>query len=381
MIRVGAGKRPLKLGKRWPPLWARSLRRALSFFGGVVLGLALAQTSLTLTGAGATFPYPLMAKYAEEYARATGGQVRINYQSIGSGGGIQQFLAQTVHFGASDAPLGDDLMRQVRTSFRTEALNLAYALGAVVPTYNLPGLKEPLRFTGSVLADIFLGKIKFWNDPALQGINPGVSLPNLPIVVVHRSDGSGTTYVWSDYLSKVSPEWRQRVGRGTSLEWPVGLGGKGNEGVAGVVRQTPGALGYVELIYAKQNNLAYGSVRNKAGRYVLADLASIKAAAQVPLPGDMRVSLTDTDAPDGYPIASFTYLLLYRNLEANKAVKGEAEARALVEFVRWILTDGQRYNEPLTYGALSSVAQQRALSLLAGVTYGQKAIGREILGR
>ncbi|WP_022797598.1 phosphate ABC transporter substrate-binding protein PstS [Thermus islandicus] len=344
-------------------------------------GLGLAQQTLTLVGAGATFPYPLMAKYADEYTRLTGGKVRVNYQSIGSGGGIRQFLEQTVHFGASDAPLDDGRLKEVRERFKTQALNLAYALGAVVPVYNLPGVKEPLRFTGPVLADIYLGKVKTWNDPALQELNPGVKLPPLPITVVHRSDGSGTSYVFTDYLAKVSREWAQKVGRGTSVEWPVGVGGKGNEGVAGVVRQTPGAIGYVELTYAKQNSLAYGAVRNKAGRFVLADLASMKAAANVPLPGDMRVSLTDTAAPDGYPIASFTYLLLYENLSVNKAVKSEAEARALVEFVRWILTEGQKYNEPLTYGALSPVAQQRALALLARVTYEGKPLGKEIVGR
>ncbi|BFH74965.1 phosphate ABC transporter substrate-binding protein PstS [Thermus thermophilus] len=344
-------------------------------------GLGLGQQTITLVGAGASFPYPLMAKYGDEYNKLTGGKVRINYQSVGSGAGIRQFLEQTVHFGATDAPLDDGRLREVREQFKTQALNIAYALGAVVPVYNLPGLKEPLRFSGPVLADIYLGKIKTWNDPALQELNPGVKLPALPITVVHRSDGSGTTFVFADYLSKVSPEWAQKVGRGTSVQWPVGVGGKGNEGVAGVVKQTPGAIGYVEVTYAKQNNLAYGAVRNKAGRFILADLASIRAAANVPLPGDMRVSLTDTAAPDGYPIASFTYLLLYEDLSVNKALKSEAEARALVEFVKWILTEGQRYNEPLTYGALSPVAQQRALALLSRITYGGQPIGKEIVGR
>ncbi|WP_038055232.1 phosphate ABC transporter substrate-binding protein PstS [Thermus amyloliquefaciens] len=347
----------------------------------VLVASAWAQQSITLVGAGATFPYPLMAKYGDEYTRLTGGKVRINYQSIGSGGGIRQFLEQTVHFGASDAPLDDQRIKEVRERFKTNALNIGYALGAVVPVYNLPGIREPLRFSGPVLANIYLGKIKVWNDPALQELNPNVKLPPLPITVVHRSDGSGTTYVWVDYLSKVSPEWASKVGRGTSVQWPVGVGGKGNEGVAGVVKQTPGAIGYVEVTYAKQNNLSYGAVRNKAGRFILADLASIKSAANVPLPGDMRVSLTDTAAPDGYPIASFTYLLLYENLSANKAVKSEAEARALVEFVKWILTEGQKFNEPLTYGALSSVAQQRALALVSRVTYEGKPIGKEIVGR
>lgn len=357
-------------------------RLTATVLGTLVLAAsAWAQQTITLVGAGATFPYPLMAKYGDEYTRLTGGKVRINYQSIGSGGGIRQFLEQTVHFGASDAPLSDQVMKDVRTRFKSNALNIGYALGAVVPVYNLPGVRETLRFTGPVLADIYLGKIKAWNDPALQALNPDVKLPPLPITVVHRSDGSGTTFVWADYLSKVSPEWASKVGRGTSLQWPVGVGGKGNEGVAGVVKQTPGSIGYVEVTYAKQNNLGYGAVQNKAGRFILADLPSLKAAANVPLPGDMRVSITDTAEPGGYPIASFTYLLLYEDLSANKAVKSEAEARALVEFVKWILTDGQKYNEPLTYGALASVPQQRALALLSRTTYGGKPIGKEIVGR
>ncbi|WP_243028768.1 phosphate ABC transporter substrate-binding protein PstS [Thermus albus] len=356
--------------------------RKLAVLGILALvGSAVAQGTVTLVGAGATFPYPLLAKYGDEYTRLTEGKVRINYQSIGSGGGIRQFLEQTVHFGASDAPLSDEIMKDVRTRFKTNALNIGYALGAVVPAYNLPGVRETLHFSGPVLADIFLGKIKTWNDPALQALNPQVKLPPLPITVVHRSDGSGTTYVWVDYLSKVSSEWASKVGRGTSVQWPVGIGGKGNEGVAGAVKQTPGAIGYVEVTYAKQNNLSYGAVQNKSGRFILADLPSIKAAANVPLPGDMRVSITDTQAPDGYPIASFTYMLLYEDLSANKAVKNEAEARALVEFVKWVLTEGQKYNEPLTYGALASVPQQRALSLLSRVTYGSKPIGKEIVGR
>lgn len=359
------------------------MRRLTAAVLGVLAlaGSALAQETITLVGAGASFPYPLVAKYGDEYTRLTGGKVRINYQSIGSGGGIRQFLEHTVFFGASDAPLSDQVMKDVKARFKTNALNIGYALGAVAPTYNLPGIKETLRFTGPVLADIFLGKIKTWNDPALQALNPNVKLPPLPITVVHRSDGSGTTYVWVDYLSKVSPEWASKVGRGTSVQWPVGVGGKGNEGVAGVVKQTPGSIGYVEVIYAKQNNLGYGAVRNKSGRFILADLASIKAAASVPLPGDMRVSITDTAAPDGYPIASFTYFLLYEDLSVNKAVKSEAEARALVEFVKWILTEGQKYNEPLTYGALDAVPQQRALALLSRITYQGKPIGKEIVGR
>ncbi|WP_018466522.1 phosphate ABC transporter substrate-binding protein PstS [Calidithermus timidus] len=345
-------------------------------------GLASAQ-SVNLTGAGATFPFPILAKYFDEYAKLTNSQVRVNYQSIGSGGGQRQFIEQTVHFGASDNPLNDQQMAEIRKNTGSAALNIPFVLGAVVPTYNLPGLAKPLNFTGEVLADIFLGNIKTWNDPAIAKLNPDVKLPPLPITVVHRSDGSGTTFVWTDYLSKVSPEWAQKVGRGNSVDWkaPNKVGARGNEGVAGVVRQTPGAIGYNEVTYAVQNKIAYGAVQNKAGRFVLADLPSISSAANVPLPGDARISLTNTAAPDGYPVASFSYLLVYEKLEANKAFKSEAEARAFVGLLKWLVTDGQKFNEPLTYGRLPGVAQQRALALIARITYQGKPLGKEIVGR
>lgn len=357
-------------------------RLGLMVLGALTLGIpAWAQQTVTLVGAGASFPFPLMAKYAEEYNRLTGGAVRVNYQSIGSGAGIRQFFEQTIHFAGSDLPLNDQQLKDVKTRFNTNALNIAYALGAIVPIYNLPGVRETLRFTGPVLSDIFLGKIKTWNDPSLQSLNPNVRLPATPITVVHRADSSGSTFILSDFLSKVSSEWASKMGRNTTLPWPTGIGARGNEGVAGVVRQTPGAIGYVEVTYAILNNLTYGAVQNKAGRFVRADLPSVKAAGFVPLPGDMRISLTHTDAPDGYPITSFTYLILYENLAANKAVKSEAEARALVEFIKWLLTEGQRFNEPLSYGALDVVPQKRALALLSRVTYGATPLGKEIVGR
>ncbi len=354
------------------------LKAALAAAGTLLLGAGLAQ-QVSLTGAGATFPFPLYAKYFDEYAKLTG--VRVNYQSIGSGGGIRQLFEQTVHFGASDAPLTDAQLKEARTRFGTTILHIPTALGAVVPVYNLPGVTETLRFTGPLLVDIFLGKIKRWDDPAIAQLNPGVRLPPLPITVVHRSDGSGTTYVWTDFFSKVSSEWAQKVGRGTSVQWPTGIGGKGNEGVAGAVRQTPGALGYVEVTYAIQNRLAYGTVQNRSGRFIKADLPAIREAANVPLPGDARVSLTDTASPAGYPIASFTYILIYEKAEANKAIKSQAEARALAELLKWVVTEGQRFNEPLTYGALPKVAQERALALLSRMTYQGKPMGKEVVGR
>ncbi|WP_456409499.1 phosphate ABC transporter substrate-binding protein PstS [Oceanithermus sp.] len=341
----------------------------------LTLGMALAQ-SVSLNGAGATFPYPLYAKYFSAYQKLTG--VRVNYQSIGSGGGIRQLFAQTVHFGASDAPLSDEKIAEFEQKFGTQVIHVPTALGAVVPSYNLPGVTQPLNFSGPVLADIFLGKIKKWNDPALAELNPGVRLPALPITVVHRSDGSGTTYIWTEYLAKVSPEWKERVGAGKSVAWPTGLGGKGNEGVAGLVRQVPGAIGYNELIYALQNKIAYGAVQNRAGNFVLADLASVRAAANLKdFPADTRVSITDTPAPEGYPIASFTWILVYRDLDKDKAVKSRAEAEALARLLDWIIHDGQRYNEALHYAALPEVAVKVSEANLAGLRYHNEPLNQK----
>ncbi|MCS7057893.1 MAG: phosphate ABC transporter substrate-binding protein PstS [Meiothermus sp.] len=348
--------------------------------------LGLASTSLaqvSLTGAGATFPFPVLSKYFDEYLKVTNGQVRVNYQSIGSGGGQRQLIEQTVHFGVSDNPFNDQQMADIRRNSGSPALNIPFVLGAVVPTYNLPGVTQRLNFTGEVLADIFLGNIKTWNDPAIARLNPGVNLPALPITVVHRSDGSGTTFVWTDYLTKVSPEWAQKVGRGNSVNWlaPNKVGGRGNEGVAGVVRNTPGAIGYNEVTYAVQNRIQYGAVQNKAGRFIVADLPSITAAANVVLPGDARISLTNTNAPDGYPVSSFSYILTYEQLDKNKAFKSEAEARAFVQMLKWVVTEGQKFNEPLTYARLTEVAQARALALISRITYQGKPIGKEIVGQ
>ncbi|WP_457638169.1 phosphate ABC transporter substrate-binding protein PstS [Oceanithermus sp.] len=341
----------------------------------LVLGFAAAQ-GVTLNGAGATFPYPLYAKYFSVYHKLTG--VRVNYQSIGSGGGIRQLFAQTVHFGASDAPLSDAKVAEFEQKFGTRVIHVPTALGAVVPSYNLPGVTAPLNFSGPLLADIFLGKVKKWNDPAIAELNPGVRLPALPITVVHRSDGSGTTYIWTEYLAKVSPEWKENVGVGKSVSWPTGLGGKGNEGVAGLVSQVPGAIGYNELIYALQNKISFGAVKNRAGNFVLADLASVRAAAELEnFPRDTRVSITDTPAPNGYPIASFTWILIYRDLDKDRAIKSKTEAEALAKLLDWIIHDGQQYNEALHYAALPEVAVKATEANLAELRYRGEALNRK----
>jgi phosphate transport system substrate-binding protein len=297
-----------------------------------------------INGAGATFPYPIYSKWFSEYNKIHP-EVRINYQSIGSGGGIRQLSNQTVFFGATDGPMTDEQLK----SAPGPIVHLPTVLGGVVPAYNLPGVSAELRFSGPLLADIFLGKVKKWNDAAVARENAGAKLPATDITVVHRSDGSGTTYIWVDYLSKVSPEWKAKVGLATSVNWPVGVGGKGNEGVAGLVKQTPGSIGYVELIYATQNNIAYGAVKNAAGKYVKASLPSVTAAAAAAagdMPADFRVSITNATGEGAYPVSSFTWILLYEH-PADKA-----RARAMVDFMKWALTDGQRYAPELGYAPL-----------------------------
>jgi phosphate transport system substrate-binding protein len=305
---------------------------------------APAPDALLINAAGATFPYPIYSKWFNEYHKMHP-DVQINYQSIGSGGGIQQLSAGTVDFGASDMPLKDELLKQKNLNI----VQFPTVLGAVMPTYNIPGVNAELNFTPDALAGIYLGKITKWNDPAITGPNPGVNFPADDIVVVHRSDGSGTTFVWTDYLSKVSPEWKERVGSNTSVNWPVGLGGKGNEGVAGLVKQTPSSIGYVELIYAVQNRLTYGRVRNSSGKFIKASLATVTAAAagaSKEMQKDVRVSITDAPGADAYPICSFTYLLIPKKIpDARKeaAIKG---------FLHWMMTDGQGMVESLNYARL-----------------------------
>jgi phosphate transport system substrate-binding protein len=304
---------------------------------------AEAPAQTLMNGAGATFPYPIYSKWFDEYTKVEPG-ARFNYQSIGSGGGIRQISERTVDFGASDGPMTDEQLKKAPS----ELFHIPTVLGAVVVTYNLPG-NPKLRFTGEVLTDIFLGKIASWDDDRIKAINQGASLPKTPIVIVHRSDGSGTTYIWVDYLSKISKEWEGKVGRGTSVKWPVGLGGKGNEGVAGQVKNTPGALGYVELAYAVTNRLPVASVKNTAGKFVEPSIESTTAAAAgaaANMPGDFRVSLTNAPGEVAYPIASFTWLLVYK--DQPDQIKG----RLLTKFLWWAIHEGQKYPSDLLYAPL-----------------------------
>jgi phosphate transport system substrate-binding protein len=322
-------------------------------------GQALSTETVLLNAAGATFPYPIYSKWFDAYHQVHP-DIQINYQSIGSGGGIRQVLAKTVDFGASDGPMSDDQLKDAPFKI----LHFPTVLGADVPTYNIPDLSGELNFSPEALAGIFLGKITKWNDPAIAGANPGVNLPNTDIVVIHRADGSGTTYIWTDYLAKISDEWKNKVGKGTSVNWPTGMGGKGNEGVAGLVKQTPNSIGYVELIYAVQNQLPYGRVRNSSGKLIKADLASVTAAAAgvaKNMPDDFRVSITDAPGPNAYPISSFTWLLIPAKID-------DATKRDTIKaFLKWMLSDGQNYAEPLTYAKLPKevVAKEiKAISLI-----------------
>jgi phosphate transport system substrate-binding protein len=318
-----------------------------------------AQGTVLLNAAGATFPYPIYSKWFDVYHTAHP-DVQINYQSIGSGGGIRQLLAGTVDFGASDGPMSDDQLAQAKFKI----LHFPTVLGAVVPTYNVPGVSGELNFTQKAIAGIYLGTITKWNDPEIANANKGVSLPNADIVVVHRSDGSGTTYIFTDFLAKASDDWKNKVGKGTSVNWPVGLGGKGNEGVTGLVKQTPGSIGYIELIYAVQNNIPYGKVQNAAGKFVKADLVGVTAAAAgsgKEIPDDFRVSITNAPGAASYPVSSFTWLLIPAHIQDAKkrdAIKG---------FIKWMLNDGQSYNEGLSYAKLPKnvVAKEvKAISLI-----------------
>ncbi len=303
-----------------------------------------ASENIQINGAGATFPYPIYSKWFAEY-NTLHPNVRINYQSIGSGGGIRQLLNQTVSFGATDGPMTDEQL----TSAPGPILHLPTVLGAVVPVYNVPGVDAELKFTGALLADMYLGKVKKWNDEAIAKVNPGVKLPATDVTIVHRSDGSGTTYIFMDYLSKLSPEFKTKVGVNTSVNWPVGVGGKGNEGVSGLVSQTPGSMGYVELIYALQTKIPYGAVQNAAGEFMKASVDSVTkaaAAAAANMPADFRVSITNAEGAGSYPISSFTWVLLYENPTDKAATK------VMVDFMRWALTDGEKYAADLGYAPL-----------------------------
>ena len=315
-----------------------------------------------LTGAGATFPYPIYSKWFSDYAKKTG--VRINYQSIGSGGGIRQLSEGTVDFGASDAPMSDAELAKAKGG---PIMHVPTVLGAVVVTYNLPSIRRALRLDGTTLADIFLGTITKWNDTRIAALNPGIKLPATDILVVHRSDGSGTSYVFTDYLSSVSSTWAARPGKGKEVQWPVGLGGKGNEGVAGQVKQLPGAIGYVELAYAKQNKIAYADIRNAKGEFVTPSIATVTAAAagaaaKLPANTDYRVSIVNAAGKGAYPISSFTWLLVYR--QQKDAVK----AKQLIDFVKWALTDGEKSAASLDYAPLPAAMSKQLIKQLGGVT-------------
>jgi phosphate transport system substrate-binding protein len=352
-------------------LWRIEMKKVLGFITILLIALAFWSTvhakEVELIGAGATFPYPLYSKMFDVYNKEYG--VKVNYQSIGSGGGIRQLINKTVDFGGSDAIMSDKDLAEASAP----VLHIPTCAGAVVLTYNLTGDPQ-LRFTPDIITDIFLGKISKWNDRRISTINPGAKLPDMNITVVHRSDGSGTTFIFSDYLSKVSAEWKEKVGMGPSLNWPAGLGGKGNPGVAGLVKQTPGSIGYVELIYVLQNKMPFGMVKNKKGKFVTATIASASFAADTNLPDDMKVSLTDTDAPEGYPISGFTWILVYR--EQNYADRSEEKAKELVKLLWWMTHEGQKNAEPLEYAPLSKRAVEKAERLIRSISYKEKPLMR-----
>ena len=338
----------------------------LALAAGLAVAVTAPVAAQDLTGAGATFPYPIYSKWFSDYATKTG--VKINYQPIGSGGGIRQLSEQTVDFGATDAPMSDVELAKAKGG---PILHIPTVLGAVVVTYNVPELKKPLRLDGATLAGIFLGKITKWNDARLAALNPGAKLPASDILVVHRSDGSGTSYVFTDYLSAVSPEWATKPGKGKEVQWPVGLGGKGNEGVAGQVKQLPGSIGYIELAYAKQNKLAFADIKGAAGQFVTPSIGAVTAAAagavaKLPANTDYRVSIVNAAGKGAYPISSFTWLIVYQR--QTDAAKG----KKLLDFVRWALTDGERSAETLDYAPLPTAMAKQLIKRIGSVTVAAK---------
>ena len=314
-----------------------------------------------IIGAGSSFDNPLFSKMFSVYHDST--KVQVNYQSVGSGAGISQLTHKTIDFGASDAPMNEAQMKEVSG----DVLHIPITAGAVVISYNLPGFKDSLKFTPDIVANIFLGKIKKWNDPLIAAANPGVKLPATDVVVAHRSDGSGTSAIFTSYLTKVSPEWSSKVGTGTSVNWPIGLGGKGNEGVSGLIKQTPGGVGYIELAYAIQNNMPYVSVQNKAGNFVIPSIASVTAAADITIPADGKVLLTNTEAAQGYPISGFSWVLIYK--EQNYNSRTQAQAEQLVKLVNWMIHDGQQFSSTLDYAPLSNAAVSTGEAILKSATY------------
>jgi len=327
---------------------------------GLIAGVVSAQ-KVNITGAGATFPAPMYTKWFSEYNKANP-KIQINYGGGGSGAGIRQATEGTVDFGASDGPMTDDQIKDFQTKRGSNILHFPTVIGAVIPIYNIPGVATDLNFTGEALAGIYLGKITKWNDPAIASVNKDVKLPANDIVVVHRADSSGTSYIWTDYLSKVSPEWEKKGGRGTAPKWPTGLGGQGSDGVSGQVKQVPNSIGYVELTYALQNKMAYGKVKNKSGAFVKADLASVTAAAAgVTIPDDFRVSMTDPAGKTAYPIASFTWLLI------PDQIKDPAKKQAITDFVKWMLGPGQKMTEALSFASLPAAVVSKEQKAIAKI--------------
>jgi len=329
-------------------------------------GMFLAAEVKEIMGAGATFPYPLYSKWFDIYHNETG--IKVNYQGIGSGGGIRQLQAKTVDFGGTDAFLSDEDLAEHASN---PILHVPTCLGAIVIAYNLPGNPE-LKLTSDVIADIFLGKIKKWNDRRITKLNPDVNLPSLDIAVVHRSDGSGSTFCFSYYLSKVNTEWKNKVGVGKSLEWPVGLGGKGNPGVAALVKQVKGAVGYVELAYAIENDIPYAQVQNKSGKFVKPSLKSVSLAANINLPDHTRASITNTDAENGYPVSSFTWIIFYQ--KQNYSGRSREQAEELVKLLWWMIHGGQQYTESLLYAPLPAEAVKKAEKIIKSVSFNGKAV-------
>ncbi|MEJ5351079.1 MAG: phosphate ABC transporter substrate-binding protein PstS [Melioribacteraceae bacterium] len=329
----------------------------------------LTSAQVQLNAAGATFPYVIYSKWFDEFKKLTG--IQINYQSIGSGGGIKQVIEGTVDFGASDGPMSDEQLKEAKQKRGTEIVHIPAVLGAVVLSYNLKEVNKPIKLDGKTIADIFLGKIYMWNDKRIASLNPDIKLPNKSIIVVHRSDGSGTTFIFTNYLSKVSDEWAKKVGYNTSVNWPIGLGGKGNEGVTGIIKQTDGAIGYVELAYAVKNNLPYALIKNKSNNFVEANFKSVSAAsdgASKNMPDDLRAMITDADGKDSYPISGFTWLLVYKDM------KDKAKAEALVKFLKWAMEKGQAYAEDLYYAPLPQSVIKLNLKKINSLTLNGKPI-------
>lgn len=341
----------------------KSLKLAVVALAASCITFAASAQDNTLLGAGSTFIYPLFSKMFSQYTAS-----KVNYQSIGSGGGILQLTNKTVDFGDSDAPLNADQTAKMSAP----VLHIPMTSGAVVITYNIPGVSTSLNLTGKDIADIYLGKITKWNSPEIKATNKNVNLPDLPIVVIHRSDGSGTSFIFTDFLTKVNPDWAKRVGKASAVNWPAGLGGKGSEGVSGLVKQTPGAIGYVELAYAKQNNMPFANIQNKSGKFITPSPETTTLASNVAIPADTKVSITDTDNPKGYPIASFTWALIYK--EQNYNGRSKERATAVVKLLWWNIHQGQADCAALYYAPLSKSAVKAAEAVLRSATYGGKPI-------